>query len=37
MKRRGKSGIFATIFFSLVSILYLAPLFIVLIINLATK
>ena len=31
MKRRGKSGIFATIFFSLVSILYLAPLFIVLI------
>ncbi len=31
MKRRGKGGIFATIFFSLVSILYLAPLFIVLI------
>ena len=31
MKRRGKSGIFATILFSLVSILYLAPLFIVLI------
>ncbi len=31
MKRRGKGGIFATILFSLVSILYLAPLFIVLI------
>ena len=31
MKRRGKGGIFATIIFSFVSILYLAPLFIVLI------
>ena len=31
MKRRGKGGIFATILFSLVSILYLAPLLIVLI------
>ena len=31
MKRRGKGGIFATVLFSLVSILYLAPLFIVLI------
>jgi raffinose/stachyose/melibiose transport system permease protein len=31
MKRRGKGGIFATILFSIVSILYLAPLFIVLI------
>ncbi|MCI9294447.1 MAG: carbohydrate ABC transporter permease [Lawsonibacter sp.] len=31
MKRRGKGGIFATILFSIVSVLYLAPLFIVLI------
>ncbi len=31
MKRRGKGGIFATILFSFVSILYLAPLLIVLI------
>ena len=31
MKRRGKGGIFATVLFSLVSVLYLAPLFIVLI------
>ena len=31
MKRRGKGGIFATVLFSFVSVLYLAPLFIVLI------
>ena len=31
MKRRGKGGIFATVFFACVSVLYLAPLFIVLI------